>query len=247
MDNKRENKIIIYIIIISIILIYIALLFVHSIIDRGKLKNTVSAGVNYPGGEIQGEETNNNNNKGNTQGDNQNNTPNNNQTGTNGDDKNQDGKTEEPGDVVDNHDRFRVLQGNKEWSELKELDIFNNSYFKDESIIAPGISGKYSFTVENTRSKTCIYDMSFTEENIYNINMLYKLKLNGKYINGDENNWVKYSELSKTNLTIESQKTDVYTIEWKWQDNDNDTEIGETDGAYYKMHIKVVATEKDGV
>lgn len=234
MDNKRENKIIIYIIIISIILIYIALLFVHSIIDRGKLKNTVSADVNYPSGEIQ-EENNKNNNKGN------------NQTGSNVNDKNQNGKTEEPSDIVDNRDRFRVLQGNKEWSELKELDIFNNSYFRDESIIAPGVSGKYSFTIENIRDKACIYDMSFTEENKYNINMLYKLKLNGKYVNGDESNWVKYSELSKTNLTIESQKTDVYTIEWKWQDNDNDTEIGETDGAYYKMHIKVVATEKDGV
>ena len=38
-------------------------------------------------------------------------------------------------------------------------------------------------------------------------------------------------------------KNDIYTIEWKWKDSENDTKIGETDGAYYKMNVSVHAEQ----
>lgn len=235
MDNKRQNKIIVYIIAIVIIFIYIALLFAHSIIDRGKIKDTQSTEIKYPDNTVQGEHTDNNKHP--------------NQHPDKDDDKDHD-KDDDDGDgeIVDNKDRIKVLQdGKTEWSELKELDVFNNSYFEDHSIIAPGVKGSYSFTVENISDKATIYDITYTDENIYNINMVYKLKLNGNYIAGNENTWVKREHLNTTGTKLAGKSNDVYTIEWKWEDSDNDTQIGETDGAYYKLFLKVDAKEGEGV
>ena len=146
--------------------------------------------------------------------------------------------------VVDNKDRFKIYDDNgNDWKDVKELDIFKNSYFNDKSIIAPGVSGTYSFTVENLTDNVMTYDIDFLEENPYMVNMVYKLKINGTYVEGNDSNWVDYNQLSKTGLLINGKTRDVYTIEWKWQDADNDTEVGETSGAYYKMYIRVDATQ----
>lgn len=221
-DNKNEKKVIIYLIIIAIILIYFALFFIHYIVDKGKIKDTISTEIQYPDNTVQGEHDDKPG-----QGDNQNN-------------------------IVDNSDRFKVVQptkdenGNiidKEWNELKELDIFKNSYFHDESIIAPGVKGSYNFTVENESENDFNYNVTFTEENKYNINMVYKLKVNGEYVVGDANNWVKYDQLNRAEILLKARNIDLYTIEWKWEDAENDTQIGQTEGAYYKMFIKVVATQ----
>ena len=157
-------------------------------------------------------------------------------------DKENNGKIDEEY-VIDNSDRFKVLQGETEWSELKELDMFNNSYFEDKSIIAPGVKGSYSFTVENESEGKFIYDMIFTEENPYEINMVFKLKVNGEYVLGNEQTWIKASELKRSNVFLGAKVSNIYTVEWKWEDNYNDTEIGETEGAYYKMYIKVNAEQ----
>lgn len=245
-DRIRQNKIIIYSIIIFIICIYISTFFAHSIIDRGKIKDSESTNLKNPENHVQGVEddkTGDNTQNNTTIGNNtSNNTENNvgNNTGNN--------TNPSEGEIVDNKDRIQILQnGAANWSELKELDIFNNSYFHDEAIIAPGVTGSYSFTVENISEEACIYDITYTEQNIYQINMVYKLKKNGQYIIGNENNWVKYDQLNTQDTTLNAYKKDIYTIEWKWKDADNDTEIGETPGANYKMFIKVDATEKEGV
>ena len=87
------------------------------------------------------------------------------------------------------------------------------------------------------------YNLNFIEQNIYNINMVYKLKLNGSYIAGNEQRFVRCDELNKENLILNANSNDVFTIEWKWQDNNNDTQIGKTEGATYRMHIRVNASE----
>ena len=56
MNNQRENKIIIYIIITMIILIYIAMLFIHNIVEKGKIKNTISTNIEYPSNDANGGE-----------------------------------------------------------------------------------------------------------------------------------------------------------------------------------------------
>lgn len=146
--------------------------------------------------------------------------------------------------VVDNSDRLRILEGAKEWSQLKELSIFNNKYFNGESKIAPGIHSTYNFTVENYGDTKMIYSLNFTEANSYNINMKYKLKQNGTYIAGDETTWVDYTALSVKSKIINPTSIDLYTLEWIWEDDDaNDTQIGETEGANYKLHIRAYAEE----
>lgn len=236
-NNKNEKKIIIYLIIIAIILIYIALFFINYIVDKGKIKDTVSTTIPSPDNTVLGEEDDKTN-----------------QTGKDDkDDKgDKDDKDEDEDIIIDNSDRFRVTQVSKDnqgnqtttdWKELKELDIFNNKYFEDKSIIAPGVSGSYSFTVENESSSKFLYNIDFTDENIYNINMVFKLKVDGEYVAGNEKTWVKSNELNRVEIPLNTYDIHVYTVEWKWEDAENDTQIGETDGAYYKMFIDVLATQ----
>lgn len=237
--NKKEKKIILYLIIISIILIYFSCFFIHNIVDRGRIQETASGTVTFPGNEKLGD---------NYDKDNENNV-NSNKEDSNKDNSNKgdsgDSNEGNNGYVVDNSDRFKVTQAStgEPWSVLKELDIFKNSYFEDKSIIAPGVHGEYSFTIENETESRFNYDIKFTENNPYNINMVFKLRINGEYVVGDESTWGKFEELSRTNLYISSISNDIYTIEWKWEDASNDTEVGKTEGAYYKANIEVKATQ----
>lgn len=244
----NEKKIIICLIIISLLLIYYSLFFIHDINYRGTIQDKKQVEIEYS----QNKDRNNvstysNNSKNNNVSKNNNiiynNSVNNNiSSGTNNGANN--GETNNPTEnIVDNKDRFKIMQGTKEWKELKSLDIFRNKYFNNNSIIAPGVYGKYSFTVENYRENKVKYNLDFIEENIYNINMVYKLKLNGDYIAGNEEEFVKYEALNKDGLEIEANSNDLFTIEWKWQDDKNDTQIGKTEGANYKLKIKIDAYE----
>lgn len=168
-----------------------------------------------------------------------------------GDTNNPGGETSKPGegtsipdeDIVNNKDRFKITQGSKEWKDLKSLNIFNNAYFNGNSIIAPNVYGKYNFTVENYKDAKILYNLKFMENNEYNINMVYKLKLNGVYIAGNEKTFVKYTDLNTNDIVINEHTKDVFTLEWKWQDSDNDTQIGKAQGANYKINIEVNASE----
>lgn len=168
-----------------------------------------------------------------------------------GDTNNPGGETNKPGegtnnpdeDIVDNKDRFKITQDLKEWKDLKSLNIFNNYYFNGNSIIAPSVHGKYNFTVENYKEAKILYNIKFKENNVYNINMVYKLKLNGAYIAGDEHTYVQYTDLNTEDIVINENSKDIFTLEWKWQDSDNDTQIGKTPGVNYKINIEVNASE----
>lgn len=229
--NKSEKKIILYLFFITIVLIYISLFFIHYIIDNDEIKksNIPDNNVN----NITNDNQNNLNNIGNNKSNNSIN--NNNVNNTNNSLPNE--------NIVDNNDRFRVVENQKDWQELKELSIFKNRYFNDKSIIAPGISGIYNFTVENYFSSNIKYSMSFAEENNLKINLRFKLKRNGVYIVGNENDWVNCEELSQKDIYINSKSSDIYTLEWKWIDNNNDTEIGENDKSTYKIKVNVYAEE----
>ena len=227
MEDVNKKKITIYLIVFFMIFIYISIFFVHNIVAK-----TLPTINTY-------EDNNDNNNDDNSNDDN-----------SNEDNSNEDNNENEqtnnnnPNIIVNNEDRFIVLQGIQSWNEIKELDVFSNKYFEDKSIIAPGVSGTYNFTVENISEYKINYDMHFVEENIYDINMVYKLKLNGKYVVGDKNTWVKYNDLDLKDVTLNPQLNDVYTIEWKWQDNYNDTQIGETEGSDYKLKIQVIGSQE---
>ena len=48
MNNIKEKKVIIYLIIISMLLIHFSLFFIHFIYQRGTAKRTISSIINFP-------------------------------------------------------------------------------------------------------------------------------------------------------------------------------------------------------
>lgn len=226
-QNFHEKRAIVYLIILAILLVYFSLYAIHNIVERETIKDTKTPTIIEP-------DDNNNNNK-------DNNGTNNNNQGDNSNKGDNSGNKDVP--VVDNGDRFRIYEGAKEWSELKELSIFNNSYFNGQAKIAPGVSGTYNFTVESFGTTKMKYDIDFTDENPYNINLKFKIKYNGTYVAGNESTWADYNAMDQVDRVIEPGAKDLYTIEWKWVDAPNDTEVGEADGSYYKLHVKAYAEE----
>lgn len=126
-----------------------------------------------------------------------------------------------------------------DWMKSEKLNIFSNEYFNGQNKIAPGVSSTYRFKVINNRSNKIIYNISFSEINLYDVNMKYRLKLGNDYIAGNENNWVSYENLNYNGRIIEGKTSEVYTLEWRWFDSDNDTEIGQTINATYSLSISV--------
>lgn len=143
-------------------------------------------------------------------------------------------------DPTPEEDNGKVIVKDKDviWETDTVVDIFTNSLAN--TLIAPESSNTYRFTVYNNTSTTVKYDLTFTEINESNINMKYKLRKNNTYIISD------YSSISELNLTeqvLNSDKNDVFYLEWKWVSSDNDTEIGASRNATYNLKIKVEAEE----
>ncbi len=142
-------------------------------------------------------------------------------------------------EIVEGDASIKIFEGTKEWSELKELNIFDREHMHVvKGKIAPGVVDKYVYTVECYGDYNMLYNMQFSDENPHKINMKYKLRRNGEYVAGDENTWVTVEELSQSGMKIAPGTTDVFILDWKWEDADNDTEIGETEGAKYIINIK---------
>lgn len=267
-NNKyclNEKNIITYLIVLALVLVYYSLFFINNINFRGIIKDTQWVEVKYPQNnneisnsiDINNSQDNtitnivaNNNitnsNLGNNNQDNNNSnngTENNNPGNNNSNNNTGNGDINNPGEIIiDNKDRFKIMQGKEEWNNLKNLDMFNN-IFLDSSKIAPGVYGEYNFTVENYKNVKIKYSLDFIEMNMYNINMVYKMKLNGSYIAGNEHTFVKYYQLNKENLVINANSNDIFTIEWKWQEDNSDTQIGKKQDANYKLNIKINSSE----
>ncbi len=144
--------------------------------------------------------------------------------------------------TVDNNNQegnLTVGDNNQVWKQNTELKIFN------VPTIAPGDSGIYDFFINNNTNGNVMYNIVFNEENLYNVNMLYKLKRNGKYIAGSSTEWISYSNLNIGEKVLNSKNNDYYTIEWKWVDSDNDTAVGRTPGATYRLNVAIKAAETD--
>ena len=131
---------------------------------------------------------------------------------------------------------FTVSDNYQVWKQQTEIKIFNVDK------VSPGDYGSYDFMINNNTSKNVKYNIVFSEENEYNVNLRYKLKRNNEYIAGSSD-WVRYNDLNLGEKVLNSRKNDVYTIEWKWVDADNDTAVGRTPGAKYRLNIHIKAIE----
>lgn len=141
-------------------------------------------------------------------------------------------------DITDDYilNYFRVVSEGIVWSTEQEINIFDNRFYSD-SIIAPGVNGQYDFTVENTGEKLVNYNFVFEELNNKNINLQYKIKMNGEYI---IDKWTRIQNISLPSYELQPYTNANYTIEWEWIDAENDTSIGmDSQNASYILKINI--------
>ena len=146
---------------------------------------------------------------------------------------------DENGEIEEAKNKLSVSDSYQTWTNITEIRIF------DVDQIAPGDSGTYDFVVNNNTDENVDYGIVFEENNVANVNMLYKLKRNNEYIAGDETTWVKYNELNFDNKILNENNIDAYNIEWKWVPAENDTAAGRLHGAKYGLNVTVKAAETE--
>lgn len=142
----------------------------------------------------------------------------------------------EPASEDDNE--ITIVDKNIVWSSENKLRIFENSAFEYDEIIAPESSNVYQFIVKNTTKYDLKYKIDFIEDNVFNINMRYKLKKNDKYVIDE---YVSASELKLLEYQLNSGASDTYYLEWKWVSSSNDTAIGNNPSSNYKLSIEINA------
>ena len=128
------------------------------------------------------------------------------------------------------------------YKNTTKLNIFTNPAYEFKDVIAPLSSNVYQFVVRNNNEFNIKYRLIMNEINEYHINMKYRLKLDGKYVKGDSDEWVTYDELELEDLKLVSYGRNVYQLEWKWFESDDDTYIGTID-ADYKLTISFDGVE----
>ncbi len=143
----------------------------------------------------------------------------------------------------DHEDGLLIYDKEGFFSNQKELNIFSNPAFEMKPIIAPGSSNAYQFVIKNDNDFDIQYNFKMVETNLYDVNMKFRLKQEGKYIIGDNDNWVTADKLNKEQIKLASNEDIPYLLEWKWFESDRDTKIGKINNANYKLSIQVVATE----
>lgn len=153
---------------------------------------------------------------------------------------------DDPNNNIDKNkldNNFIVKDNYSIWSN-KRLRIFSNQAYEYSSKIAPGVSNSYDFIIKNNNDFDVLVDISMKEDNPYLINMKYKLRSKNSFLAGSSFRYVDVDELSQKNIYIKSHSSKIYSLDWKWIDSDNDTEIGETIDANYKLSIYVGANQK---
>lgn len=137
-----------------------------------------------------------------------------------------------------------VYDEENKYSENTPLNIFTQTtYYVLKDKIAPESKNSYQFVIRNNNNFNIKYNLEMIEDNKYNINMKYRLKLNGKYVAGNDKEYVTAEELKQYTIGLSSKTYDVYTLDWKWIESDNDTEIGKDINAKYKLNLKISASQ----
>lgn len=129
-------------------------------------------------------------------------------------------------------EKATIYDKDGDYANLTKLNIFTNPAYEFRSIIAPTSSNVYQFVVRNNNDFNIKYNITMVEDNKYDINMLYRLKLAGRYIKGNDIDWVDYDSLQLEDLLLAANSKDVYQLEWKWFESENDTNVGKIAGDY---------------
>ena len=153
---------------------------------------------------------------------------------------------ENPNNNIDKNkldNNFIVEDNYTIWSN-KRLRIFSNQAYEYFSKIAPGVSNSYDFVIKNNNDFPVLVDISMKEVNPYSISMEYKLRSENFFLAGSSFKYVSVKKLSQKNIYLKAHSSKLYSLDWKWIDSDNDTEIGEAVDANYKLLVYVGANQK---
>ncbi len=158
---------------------------------------------------------------------------------------NNDDDLEDNTEDVDNIKLVKISWNGKEVTKNTELDIFKNEKFNGQKIIAPGSMGSANFCVENTSNSEMICNLKFTEETEYPINMKYRLKIDNEYVVGNVNGYDDLEKLNLKDILMQEKSINMYTIEWYWEDRDEeDTEVAtQNENQYYTLNFEITAEE----
>lgn len=142
------------------------------------------------------------------------------------------------------YEGFLAYDDSTMYSHDTPLNIFKQTaYYVVDDKIAPTSENSYQFVVRNNNDFNVIYSLTLKETNKYNINMRYRLKLNGEYVVGSDDEYVTYDKLSQHDIGLASRNNDVYTLDWKWFESSNDTEVGTNIEANYQLSLEISASE----
>lgn len=143
--------------------------------------------------------------------------------------------------IIENNNKDNeviIYDQNNQKIDTAPLKIFEHkSYHVKNDVIAPGTENTYQFIIRNNNEFAIIYDLEIDETNIYEINMKFRLKQNGEYILGSDNEWVTAEDLKQSEVILAHESYNVYTLDWKWFESKNDTIIGENIESNYKLDI----------
>lgn len=136
-------------------------------------------------------------------------------------------------------DKIELTTDKMQITNNSKLSIF--SELNGSNKIAPMSKGTYRFSVKNNSNYDMIYNIMFEDDMTNYINMKYRLKIDNIYIKGNSEKYVSLSELNLENIIVPKHSINVYTLEWCWEnDDENDMKVGtmkEYQYYYFKMQI----------
>ncbi len=140
----------------------------------------------------------------------------------------------------ENNGELEVFDSDIVWDEENELQIFKNPVYEMEEIIAPGSSNSYRFSIRNRANCNLEYELTFIENNPFDVNMKYRLMVNNQYVSTE---WMDIEDISKIVEKLDNDSQDDYYLEWSWIESNNDTKVGSNIEAYYHLSIQVVGKQ----
>ncbi len=134
---------------------------------------------------------------------------------------------------------INIISDKKSWYLNENIDLFKYKNKNREKNICHSQSVLYDFIVKNSNNEPIYYKLKLFEDNKEKINMKYRLKLNNIYIIGNENYYEDIDKIYLEDIKILENTKCLYTLEWKWEDSDNDLELAKNGLATYKIFIDI--------
>ncbi len=144
----------------------------------------------------------------------------------------------------DMRENIIVYDGNTKYSNNTELKIFTQTaYYVVEDKIAPTSENTYQFVIRNNNNFNIKYDLETEETNKQNINMKYRLKRNEIYVLGNDDEYVTIDKLKQYDIELGRNTYDVYSLDWKWFEGENDTKVGTDITSSYRLDVRIRAVQ----